>query len=220
MTRIRLATWNVHGLRAGVEAVAARIHEEVPDLLLVQESGSRRDLRALAEATGLTVASDPVVFPRRRVRNAVLLRPALGLRSHRLIRFDGASWFAPRGALIAKLHGLTAVSLHLGLGSGERRRHAEQLLRTLGEMRGPTVVGGDLNAHPDDPATDALSSRYGDVWAAVGEGAGLTIPAAGPTARIDYLLVGPGVRALRAWTAGDGRLSDHLMVVADLELPG
>ena len=36
-----------------------------------------------------------------------------------------------------------------------------------------------------------------------------------PTARIDYLLVGPGVRALRAWTAG-GTVSDHLMVVADL----
>ena len=76
-------------------------------------------------------------------------------------------------------------------------------------------MGADLNALPDDAGPRSLAAQLTDVWEWVGEGDGATFPAVAPTARIDYLLVGPGVRALRAWTAG-GTVSDHLMVVADL----
>jgi vancomycin resistance protein VanJ len=185
---------------------------------LVQESGSRARLRALADATGLVSATDPIVFPRRRIRNAALVRPALGPRWHRLLRFGGASWFAPRGALIAGLEGLTVVSVHLGLARGERRRHAEQLLDALAALGHPVVLGGDLNAHPDDPATVALASAFPDVWSSAGSIDGATAPAAAPVARIDYLLASPGVRARRTWLAGGPGASDHLSVVADLRL--
>ncbi|HET9673094.1 MAG TPA: endonuclease/exonuclease/phosphatase family protein [Actinomycetota bacterium] len=220
MTALRIATWNVHGLRAGIETVAAVVRAEAPDVLLVQESGSRRGLRAMAEATGLTAASDPVVFPRRRVRNAVLVRPTLEVGSHRLLRLRAGSWFAPRGVLIARLPGLTVASVHLGLRRDERRRHAEQLLHVLPRPDQQVVVGGDLNAHPDDPATRTLASSYPDVWAAASGGRGLTMPAAAPTARIDYLFASPRIRVRRAWLAGTPTASDHLLVVADLELSG
>jgi endonuclease/exonuclease/phosphatase family metal-dependent hydrolase len=215
---VRVGTWNVHGLRAGVEAVAAAIHAERPDILVVQESGPRRRLSALGEALGMTVATDPIVFPRRRVRNAVLILPPLQLRSHRLMRFDGGPWLAPRGAMIAEVDGLAVVSLHLGLKRQERLAHVGQLLDALGSDP-RVVIGGDLNAHPDDPSTRALASRCPDMWAAAGDGPGLTMPAASPTARIDYLFASPEILPLRARISGDPALSDHLMMVADFELP-
>jgi len=100
----RVATWNVHGLRGGVGAVAEVVRAEAVDLLLMQESGPRRRLRELGEALAWSVAADPPAFPRRRVQNAVLVRPALAdhVRS-RLIRFQVASPVHPRGVLLAEL---------------------------------------------------------------------------------------------------------------------
>jgi endonuclease/exonuclease/phosphatase family metal-dependent hydrolase len=217
VTVIRAATWNVHGLRAGVDSVAQVIREQAVDVLLVQESGPRRRLRSLGTALGMEVAADPIAFPRRRVKDAILVRPPRPIRSHRQVRFRDGSLLSPRGAEIARLDGLTAVSVHLGLNWQERRRHAAQLLEELGNEPTSLVIGGDLNSHPWDPAPIALAEAYRDVWAAVGEGDGLTMPAAEPTARIDFLFAGPTVRPLRVWTVAT-TASDHLMVAADLEV--
>jgi endonuclease/exonuclease/phosphatase family metal-dependent hydrolase len=216
MSTLRIATWNVHGLRAGVDAVAGSVRAERPDILLVQESGSRWRLSGLGESLGMTVATDPIVFPRRRIRNAVLVTPPLQLRSHRLMRFEGGPWLAPRGAMIAKVDDLTVVSLHLGLKRSERLAHVRQLLDPLGHDP-KTVIGGDLNAHPDDPAAAAIADGYPDVWTAVGQGPGLTMPAARPTARIDAIFAGTAVRPIRVWTAAT-HVSDHLMLVADVSV--
>jgi endonuclease/exonuclease/phosphatase family metal-dependent hydrolase len=217
VSTIRVATWNLRGLRAGVDAVAEVIREEAVDLLLTQETGPRRHLRALGASLGMAVAADPVAFPRRRVKDAVLVRPPRAIRSHRQVRFAGGSLLYPRGALIARVDGLTAVSVHLGLNLAERQSHVEQLLRVLRDEPDPILLGGDLNAHPWDPAFTALTKKFGDVWAIAGEGDGLTMPAAGPTARIDYLFAGPTVQPLRVWTVAT-TASDHLMVAADLEI--
>jgi endonuclease/exonuclease/phosphatase family metal-dependent hydrolase len=220
---IRVATWNVHGLRAGAEAVARVIRDEAVDILLLQESGPRRRLRALGAALGMVVCDDPPAFPRRRVHNAVLARPPRAVRAHRLARFDGGSLLQPRGALVARLGDLTAVSVHLGVAGPERGRHTEQLLEILGSLEEPVVVGGDLNAHPGDAVPASIATILPDVWTRAGERDGQdhasTFPSSMPTARIDYLFTGPAVQPLRAWTVG-GTVSDHLMVIADLQVGG
>ena len=222
---IRVATWNVHGLRGGVEAVAGVVRDEAVDVLLLQESGPRRRLRALGAVLGMVVCDDPPAFPRRRVHNAVLVRPPRAVRSYRLARFDGGSPLQPRGAVVARLGDLTAVSVHLGIAGPERGRHAEQLLELLGSIDEPVVMGGDLNAHPDDSMSVAIAKRYPDVWEGArggqehGQDHGSTFPSDEPVARIDYLFADPTVRPLRAWTAG-GTDSDHLMVIADLQVGG
>jgi endonuclease/exonuclease/phosphatase family metal-dependent hydrolase len=226
---IRVATWNVHGLRGGVDAVADVVRQEAVDVLLLQESGPRRRLKALGAALGMVVCADPPAFPRRRIQNAALVRPPRAVRSHRLVRFDGGSLLHPRGALIAPLGDLTAVSVHLGMAGPERGRHVEQLLEVLGSVDEPVVIGGDLNAHPEDTMPAAIARRYPDVWERTresreqgqGEGQceGPTFPSDERVARIDYLFTGPAVQALRAWTAG-GTVSDHLMVIADLQVGG
>ena len=77
--------------------------------------------------------------------------------------------------------------------------------------------GRDLNVRPGHPSHAALASPFTDVWRSPATAQAPTFPSHAPTARIDYLFVGPAVRALRAWTAG-GAVSDHLMVVADVRL--
>jgi endonuclease/exonuclease/phosphatase family metal-dependent hydrolase len=226
---IRVATWNVHGLRAGEEAVARVIRDEAVDILLLQESGPRRHLRALGAALGMVVCDDPPAFPRRRVHNAVLARPPQEVRSHRFVRFDGGSLVHPRGAVIARLEDITVVSVHLGLEGAERGRHVQQLLEILRRLDEPVVVGGDMNAHPEDAVSATIAAVLPDVWTRVGgsdgqdhgkdlgQDHGRTFPSSMPTARIDYLFTGPAFRPLRVWTSG-GTVSDHLMVIADLQV--
>jgi endonuclease/exonuclease/phosphatase family metal-dependent hydrolase len=219
---VRVGTWNVHGLRTGGDAVARVVRDEELDVLLVQESGPRRRLRRLGERLGWVVCADPRAFPRRRVQNAVLIRPGLvGIVRSRLLRFEAAPFLQPRGALIAQVdERWTLASIHLGPNREQRLHQATELVRTFEGVHGPVVIGGDLNAHADDPATLALATRFPDVWPIVGDGsAGLTMPAAGPTARIDYVFADPSARPVRAWIAGGASVSDHLLVVADLELP-
>ena len=216
---IRVATWNVHGLRGGVDAVAAVVRGEAVDVLLLQESGPRRRLRALGASLGMVVCDDPPAFPRRRIQNAVLVRPPRAVRSHGLDRFHGGSVLSPRGALVAVLDDLIAVSVHLGMAGPERGRHAEELLELVDAADGSIVIGGDLNAHPDDTMPTAIARRYPDAWEATRDDQeqGNTFPSDGPVARIDYLFAGLALRPLRAWTAG-GTVSDHRMVIADLQL--
>ena len=215
----RIATWNVHGLRGGVDAVAEVVRAEGVDVLLLQESGPRRRLRALGQLLGSIVCADPLVFPRRRVQNAVLL-PSSRARSvrSRLVRFAGGSVIDPRGVLLTEFdERWTAASAHLGLRGAERGRHVAQLTGLLEGFPDGFVLGGDLNALPGEPGPSRIAGLATDVWDAAGEGPGATYPAAAPTARIDYLYAGPAVRPIRAWTAG-GAVSDHLMVVAEVAL--
>jgi len=216
-SRLRIATWNVHGLRAGVDAVAQVVRSEGVDILLIQESGPRGRLRALGAALGMVVCADPPAFPRRRIQNAVLVRPPREVRSHRLVRFEGGSLLHPRGAVIARLDDVTTISVHLGLESTERARHVPQLLEIVRDVKQPPVVGGDLNTQPGDASPARIAASYPDVWTGVGEGGGSTYPSSNATARIDFLFAGPTIQSLRAWTAG-GTVSDHLMVVADLRM--
>jgi endonuclease/exonuclease/phosphatase family metal-dependent hydrolase len=219
--QIRIATWNVHGLRGGVEEIAWVVRTEEPDILLLQESGPRQRLRALGETLGMIVSADPRALPRRRIQNAVLVRAGMAatVRSA-LRRFSHGSLLHPRGELFATIDEWFSVSsIHLGLWGPERGRHIRQLLESIERPADRFVIGADLNALPEDPGPSALAGMATDCWEAVGQGAGATFPSREPTARIDYLFAGPAVRPLRAWTAG-GTVSDHLMVVSDLRLEG
>jgi endonuclease/exonuclease/phosphatase family metal-dependent hydrolase len=113
---------------------------------------------------------------------------------------------------------LTAVSVHLGLSTPERRRHAEVLTDLLGARHQPVIVGGDLNEGPDGPAASWIGERYWDSSASLGESEGLTFPSSDPRARIDYVFVSSSLEVDRVWVAGEPGASDHLAVLADVRL--
>ncbi len=218
---LRVATYNVRGFRDGLDHVAAVVEGIAPDLLLVQESGSRRRLRRLANATGMHWAGDPWAPLRRRVKDAVLVKPPWRFVQHRLYRFEASARFYPRGALIAQAgragRRVWAVSVHLGLSPLERLSHARELTDVCSALAGaPIVIGGDLNASPGERAHAWLADRYWDVWAEAGVGDGMTFPAREPSARIDYLFTSAGLHVESAEVSGAPDASDHLAVVVDV----
>jgi len=224
--RLTVATYNVRGFRDGSDRVGDVIERIAPDVLLLQETGSRRALRRFAADVGMDVAADPWSPFRRRVKDAVLSKPPWRIVSHHQQRFTGSARFYPRGALVTQVgragRRVWALSIHLGLLPVERNAHVHELTDLCaGLAGGPVVIGGDLNAGPDERSVRWLADRYWDVWATVAGtvAGGATFPARGPTARIDYMFASAGLRVAAARVPdGAGDASDHLPVVAELEI--
>ena len=113
------------------------------------------------------------------------------------------------------------VSCHLSLDRDRRLTEVRRIIEIASMLRGPVIVGGDLNERPGGPSWKRLRDAGfrdpgSDEW--------LTFPAEAPTARIDALLVrgttakvlshgDPGVpeELLRA-------ASDHRPVLAEIKL--
>jgi endonuclease/exonuclease/phosphatase family metal-dependent hydrolase len=215
--------YNVKAFRLGLDRVTDVLRTLGPDLLLLQESGPRRSLRALGSDLEMQVAADPLSPLRRRVKNAVLARPPWRIISHRLYRLEGSERFYPRGAMVAQAgragRRVWAASAHLGLVPVERGRHARDLTGLLEELAGPIVLGMDLNETPERPSATWFARRYADAWAVAGAGDGPTFPSLDASARIDYLFVSQGVTVEDIHVAElAGAASDHLPIVADLSL--
>jgi len=224
--RIRVVVYNVRGFRDDFERLVRLVDHFRPDVVLMNESGARWRLRRFSRAVGMHAASDPWSPLRRRVKNAILVRPPLRVAERRLHRFAGSARWYPRGALVARIRGSKAeawaVSIHLGLHPAERRRHADDLTGLCDRLGGSLVIGGDLNERPDGRAVAHLSDRFHDAWLLAGDVAGEMYPAREPSARIDYLLVSDDVVTLKVivppgpeWREA----SDHLPVIAELMLP-
>ncbi|MCI0633795.1 MAG: endonuclease/exonuclease/phosphatase family protein [Actinobacteria bacterium] len=224
--RIRVVVYNVRGFRDDVGGLVRLVEHFRPDVLLLNESGSRWRLRRFSKAVAMHAAVDPRSPLRRRVKNAVLVRPPWRIVEHRLHRFEGSARWYPRGALLARLEtdgaALWAIAIHLGLHPLERRRHAEELRSLTAGLDAPAVIGGDLNERPDGRAVGVLVQGFRDAWLLAGDVDGETYPASEPEARIDYLFVSPQVSALKVIVppGPDARqASDHLPVVAELTIP-
>ncbi len=108
---------------------------------------------------------------------------------------------------------------HLQHTSGSIRRVQVRAIKEVLRRRDlPTIVGGDLNAEPDSPALRLFTGwRLRDPWPAVGVDDGLTVPAAEPQRRIDFVLHDDAFTPV----AGEhltSAVSDHRAVRIVLEL--
>lgn len=216
--RLRVMVWNVHGFRAGTKRMAAAASDARPDLLLLNETRYLGfHLRRFARRAGLEGASGTGLW--RPIPNAVLARRPWRVVDAGRIVFRRSRKTLRRGILLTIVGRagtrVSAGAVHLGLSGEERAEHARELTDLLAG-REPVVLGGDLNEGPEEPAARWMAARYWDA----GRDAGRTFPAWEPRARIDYLFVSEGVRVERAWVGGErfAQLSDHLPVLADLEL--
>ena len=224
--RLRVVVYNVRGFRDGFDRLVRLVGHFDPDVVLLNETGSRWRLRRFARVLGMELARDPWSPFRRRVKDAVLVRSPWWIAGHHQQRFDGGPWLYPRGALVARLENgdsrLCAVSMHLGLHPRERLTHSRALVRLLRDVGTPVVIGGDLNERPAGRAVGYLSERFRDAWLFGGDVDGETFPADEPAARIDYLFVSEGIVVERVVVppGPDARqASDHRPVVGELTLP-
>lgn len=223
--RFRVVVHNVSGFRGGLDTAQRIVDRFAPDVVLLNETGSRRRLRRFARRVRMRAVADPWSPFRRRAKNAVLVRPPWRMLDRRSLRFAGSARLHPRGAIVASIgqsgYRVRAVSVHLGLQPSERLRHVEELSDALRGLGGPIVLGGDLNETPDRRAASFLGERFWDAWLLGGDAAGETFPSAEPTARIDFLFVSEGVTVERVVVPGDEdarRASDHRPVIAELTL--
>ncbi|WP_308201183.1 endonuclease/exonuclease/phosphatase family protein [Paractinoplanes maris] len=204
---LRFLTWNIKtGGKGRLDAIAAVIRREQPDLLALQElrdfdRDGGRVLHELAGAVGLvphlarSFLGQPV---------AVLVRPSMQIIDRAEVR-----WRLHHAAAIvtvATASGpLRIVSAHLNPFSPYRRmREAVWLAARYNPAQVPTVIAGDLNGL--DPGTDHtetlapqpgflrarhlardgsadtravaafLDAGYVDLWKVAGSGSPLTVP--------------------------------------------
>lgn len=160
--------------------------------------------------------------PRRQYGTAILSEhPILSSRNTLLPRPQGGE---QRGLLeaVVNVRGVRVriANTHLQHNSAvERTAQVERIMDLLAGSEEPVVLTGDLNAVPHSPEIAPLYTRYDDAWVEGGEGDGFTFSAADPDRRIDYVFVSPEI-AVESTAVLHTTASDHLPVVADLELPG
>jgi endonuclease/exonuclease/phosphatase family metal-dependent hydrolase len=183
-------TWNVRSLRDDRETVIEILRTCAPDVLFVQEAPrflrAQSKLAALAREAGLVVAAGG--RPAAGVALLTTMRMDVSAsESHLLTRTSGLH---QRGAAVAEVSlgsaHFTAISVHLGLRSDERARHAAEIETIIGGRRAPAVIAGDFNETSEGVAWQSLAQARRDV----GERNDLpTFSSANPRRRIDTILV-------------------------------
>src|SRR5262249_51787599 len=111
---LRVVSYNLRSLRAGIAPAVEAVVAYEPDVLLVQEYGPPYRLRAFGKAMGMDWASSFAPF--NRLRNAVLFRSPWRLVRSDHQRFSKTRGQYRRGFVLAELEtkraGVTAVSVH------------------------------------------------------------------------------------------------------------
>jgi endonuclease/exonuclease/phosphatase family metal-dependent hydrolase len=233
---LRLMSYNVHGLRGDLTALAEVVRGARPHVVVVQEAPRRWRWRArcaeLASRLGLVVAGggEPALG------NLILVN--LGVRVHAevCVRYPLTPGRHLRGAVALRCSlGRTPFAVagsHLATYAPERPGQATEFRKLLDQSQtdgpwtdhgGPIVAALDINEDPGGPAWQILTERLVDAAASTGQGDVATFPAAAPDRRIDAILVDPrcevtGYRVLD--TVGARRASDHLPVLVEVALPG
>jgi endonuclease/exonuclease/phosphatase family metal-dependent hydrolase len=223
--RLRVLSYNVHGLRDDGPALRSLVRDAEPDVVVMQEAPRRLRWRtrcaSLARDLGLVYAAGGGSA----LGNLILTSHRVRVHETWCLRFPLTPGRHLRGAAFARASvgdvPFVVAGSHLSTDAGERPAQAARLAEALAAAgTGPVLLGVDLNEAPGGPAWQALAAA-----GLTGPEGGLppTFPAGQPRERIDALLVGPGVR-VESCRVLDGpearRASDHLPIVADLLLAG
>ncbi|SDI01314.1 endonuclease/exonuclease/phosphatase family protein [Nonomuraea jiangxiensis] len=228
--KVRVATYNLRGLRDSASALTRVITSLRADVLCVQEAPRlvrwRARRQALAAAAGLRVAT-----PGRVGGVAVLTGPRVGVlhaETHPLRVFLGLE---ARGLAVAVVQTegarLAVGSLHLDLNDPARVHHAAEAMaimeRAATRFGAAIVLGGDLNEQAHQPAWRFLAGRLADCYATAPRGDGPTFTARNPAVRIDGVFAAREAQVVacggaEASGADLAAASDHLPVVAELRV--
>lgn len=222
---LRVASYNLRGLKDDASLAAEVVRRISPDVLLVQEA-PRHPLSSYA-MTRFARASGMLWSGRTRVLSGTTLLTSLAITASDAQdrRLPTGLRENPRSYTVATVQrtggpALAVASVHLSLDADQRVEHVRTVLAQI-EAETPSlplVVGGDLNEGSDGTAWGALAGHLTEV-----SEDRPTFPAASPHARIDAIFarghsgVVPGDPALLEGMAL-AAASDHLPVWVDLQL--
>lgn len=129
---------------------------------------------------------------------------------------------------------LNVFVVHLGLTYEDRTTQVDEVMAVVNGVSGPKILMGDFNTLPTgepEPGIDGpndtiyqdISMHLNDTWTAAGNSLnppeGYTWPSTGPFERIDYIWVSPDIVVLSCVVITSAMGSDHLPVVASIQLP-
>jgi endonuclease/exonuclease/phosphatase family metal-dependent hydrolase len=232
---LRVMTFNVHqgydyrGLPS-LPRIARTIEAAAPDLVGLQEVNRGWDMLGGNDVVGWLRWRLPmyeVVYgPTHRTMwgNAVLSRYAVASRGSspfatQAARFHyGFAWVRIRTVVGDVLFATAHLAPHLTGGTLESRAaQAGELLGLWGEHP-HTLITGDFNSDPDDPAIrQTIENGIRDLGGFARQGTTFTSPVDAPRHRIDYIFATPDVSLLSAAVL-PSLASDHLAAVANVRL--
>ena len=219
--KLRVLSYNVHGLRDDRSALTALIRDLAPDVVIAQEAPRRfrwrHNCAAFADDVGMVVAAGGLPA----LGNLLLVTLRVRVHETWCLRYPLTPGRHMRGAAFARCSvrgaAFSVSGSHLATDPVERPAQAAQWKSALAAIEGPLIAGGDLNEGPG-----------GGAWRTVADGfvtpaaAALTFPATLPRQRLDAVFVSPdiSVETYEAIDSDQARTaSDHLPVLADLLLP-
>lgn len=238
---LRVMSYNIAAGNGNLDAIAAAIRSESPEVVALQEvdvhwsarSNFADQASALAEQLGMHVRFAPIYrfpnanssAPPREYGLALLsAHPVTAFTNHSLTRIS--TQVQPNVTML--LPGFLDVTIdvrgtavrilntHLDYRADPAMRatEVEETLGIVGDVRLPTLLLGDLNAPPDAPELAPLLAVFRDAWQNATD-PGYTYPASTPVKRIDYVLVSSHVRIVRSLVPAS-TASDHRPMVVDL----
>ena len=222
-------SWNLHhGVgedgKLDLERIAARIREQKPDLVVLQEvdnkcrrSKSVDQAAELAKLTGLTgVFGKAMDFDGGEYGQAILSKHPLGETKIHRLPGEGEPRIAFEAVVNFKSQPLRLVSVHLDYEQDARRfKQAETLVKELAASKEPLILAGDFNDVPDS----AVIKMFGDALTPVKKSEPhLTCPAAKPDTEIDHMFL-RGLKAASPVTVlPEAVASDHRPLVMTVQL--
>ncbi|MEV6694057.1 endonuclease/exonuclease/phosphatase family protein [Micromonospora sp. NPDC051196] len=224
---LRVVSYNVHGQRDDVAALAAVVRQVAPDVLIVQEGPRRFGWRAksatLAASLGLVVAAGGLPS----LGNLLLVSLRVRVTGVRHQRFPLTPGRHMRGAayadcLVGTGARFTVAGSHLATDPAERPEQAKLFKRELDSAPLPVIAAADLNDEPGGPAWHTVAHGLTDAAVAADRADRLTYSCANPRRRIDGVFVDPRITVVDydvPDTPLTRRASDHFPIVVDLLLP-
>jgi endonuclease/exonuclease/phosphatase family metal-dependent hydrolase len=225
MPSLRVMTYNIWMGGRGGPPLHEAVRAANVDVLLVNESpkaliGWRRSCRRLAQTWGLRY----VAGGRHAGSNMIAVAHGVHVTSAYVTTLRQPLLQPRRGIAAAQLRVrgrlVGVVSCHLSLDAERRAVEVERVVEVASRLRGPVVVGGDLNEGPGGPSWHRLRSAG---FLDHGSKEWPTFPADEPIKRIDALLVRGASAVTHHGDPGveegtQARASDHRPVLAVLDL--
>ncbi len=230
--KLRFASYNIHKAvgtdrRRDPDRIVTVLREMDADIIALQEADTRLGVRksvlskaALDDTPWKAVPLGGATPSLGWHGNALLVRRSFEVVDAGHLQLPALE---PRGAVRADMEVqgrlIRVAGMHLDL-SGLRRRHQiRSVVEQLAACRPhcPTVLMGDFNQWGN---TTGAMREFGAGWQVLDTGR--SFPSRRPIARLDRIVISQDWLCLDAGvhrTANAGVASDHLPIIADLELP-
>lgn len=151
--------------------------------------------------------------------------PVLNMQGNAVLATDPPQlvrrhWFdrgVKRLVMEVGLQHLTVFLVHLSIHRPHRLRQLEHLNRLVRATQGPVIVAGDFNTLSGSGELDPFLERTG--LASANADGQPSFPSWSPKLELDFILHSPELTT-RSFQIPDVAYSDHLPLVADLEVPG